>query len=270
MGPDGTGVGHIFWYHLNSNKYDLGELRALQDYYLKYQLTSVEGVAEVASVGGFIKQYQIDVDPNKLASYGLSITDIVSAVQNSNNDVGGNNIESSDKEYFVRGKGYINSPSDIEQVTLRSTTNGIPVRIGDVGTVQIGGDTRRGLLDNDGEGEVVGGIIVMRYGENASEVIDRVKDKLNELEKGLPEGVKIETDYDRSTLIHESINTLRRSLTEEAIVVSLIVMIFLFHFGIGFNSFHFDEAIRYYFKYNEPWRSHYFYRRARRFIDCYG
>jgi copper/silver efflux system protein len=230
MGPDGTGVGHIFWYHLNSNKYDLGELRALQDYYLKYQLTSVEGVAEVASVGGFIKQYQIDVDPNKLASYGLSITDIVSAVQNSNNDVGGNNIESSDKEYFVRGKGYINSPSDIEQVTLRSTTNGIPVRIGDVGTVQIGGDTRRGLLDNDGEGEVVGGIIVMRYGENASEVIDRVKDKLNELEKGLPEGVKIETDYDRSTLIHESINTLRRSLTEEAIVVSLIVMIFLFHF----------------------------------------
>jgi Cu(I)/Ag(I) efflux system membrane protein CusA/SilA len=230
MGPDGTGVGHIFWYHLSSDKYDLGELRALQDYYLKYQLTSVEGVAEVASAGGFIKQYQIDVDPNKLASYGLSITDIVYAVQNSNNDVGGNNIESSDKEYFVRGKGYINSPEDIEQVTLRGTSNGIPVRIGDIGTVQIGGDTRRGLIDNDGEGEVVGGIIVMRYGENASEVIDRVKDKLKELEKGLPAGVKIMTDYDRSTLIHESINTLRRSLTEEAIVVSLIVMIFLFHF----------------------------------------
>ena len=129
MGPDGTGVGHVYWYHLYSDKYDLGELRALQDYYLKYQLTSVEGVAEVASVGGFVKQYQIDVDPNKLSSYGLSITDIVNAVKNSNKDVGGNNIESNEREYFVRGLGYISSPDDIENITLRSTSTVFPLEL---------------------------------------------------------------------------------------------------------------------------------------------
>lgn len=230
MGPDGTGVGHVFWYHLVSDEYDLGELRALQDYYLKYQLTSVPGVAEVASIGGFIKQYQVDVDPAKLSSYGIGINDISNAIRNSNKDVGGKNIESSDKEFFVRGKGYIQSPSDIENITIRSSEFGVPVRIMDIGTVQIGGDTRRGLMEMNGEGEVVGGIIVMRYNENASEVIDRVKAKLNELEKGLPEGVKIETSYDRSTLIEAAINTLKNSLIEEAIVVSLIVMLFLFHF----------------------------------------
>ncbi len=230
IGPDGTGVGHVYWYHLESSKYDLGELRALQDYYLKYQLTSVKGVAEVASVGGFVKQYQIDVDPNKLSSYGLGITDIVGAVQNSNKDVGGNNIEASESEYFVRGLGYIRSTYDIEAITLKNTNTGVPIRIKDVGSVQIGGDTRRGLLDMNGEGEVVGGIIVMRYGENASDVIDRVKEKLKELEKGLPEGVSIKTSYDRSSLIEASIDTLKHALIEEAIVVSLIVMIFLFHF----------------------------------------
>ncbi len=230
IGPDGTGVGHVYWYHLESSKYDLGELRSLQDYYLKYQLTSVPGVAEVASVGGFVKQYQIDVDPNKLSSYGLGISDIVMAVQSSNKDVGGNNIEASESEYFVRGLGYIRSTYDIEAISMRNTLTGVPIRIKDVGTVQIGGDTRRGLLDLNGEGEVVGGIIVMRYGENASTVIERVKEKLSELEKGLPEGVHIATSYDRSTLIKESINTLEHALIEEAIVVSLIVMIFLFHF----------------------------------------
>lgn len=230
MGPDGTGVGHVYWYHLVSEKYDLGELRALQDYYLKYQLTSVEGVAEVASVGGFVKQYQIDVDPSKLSAYGIGINDVVAAVQNSNKDVGGSNIESSESEYFVRGKGYVTSPSDIENITVRGGANGVGIRIKDIGTVQIGGDTRRGLLDMNGEGEVVGGIIVMRYGENASTVIERVKEKLKELEKGLPEGVTIQPSYDRSTLIENSINTLEHSLFEEAIVVSLIVMIFLFHF----------------------------------------
>lgn len=229
MGPDGTGVGHVFWYHLTSNKYDLGELRALQDYYLKYQLTSVEGVAEVASIGGFIKQYQVDVDPAKLSSYGIGINDVVNSIKNSNKDVGGKNIESSDKEFFVRGKGYIQSPQDIETITIRDSKFGVPVRIMDVGTVQIGGDTRRGLLDMNGEGEVVGGIIVMRYGENASVVIERVKEKLKELEKGLPDGVSIETSYDRSTLINNAIDTLKHSLIEEAIVVSLIVLIFLFH-----------------------------------------
>jgi Cu(I)/Ag(I) efflux system membrane protein CusA/SilA len=230
MGPDGTGVGHVYWYHLQSSKYDLGELRSLQDYYLKYQLTSVEGVAEVASIGGFVKQYQIDVDPNKLSEYNLGISDVVNAVQNSNRDVGGNNMESSESEYFIRGKGYINSVSDIENITLRPASNGVGIRIGDIGTVQIGGDTRRGLLDMNGEGEVVGGIIVMRYGENAAEVIQRVKDKIKELEKGLPDGVSIVTSYDRSILIENSIDTLKRSLLEEALVVSLIIMIFLFHF----------------------------------------
>jgi len=230
MGPDGTGVGHVYWYHLKSDKYDLGELRALQDYYLKYQLTSVEGVAEVASIGGFVKQYQVDIDPAKMSSYGIGINDVVNAIKNSNKDVGGNNIESSEKEFFIRGKGYIQSVEDIEAITLRSAAFGIPIRIKDIGSVQIGGDTRRGLLDMNGDGEVVGGIIVMRYGENASEVIERVKDKLKELEKGFPEGVKIEASYDRSTLIDASINTLKHSLIEEAIVVSLVVMIFLFHF----------------------------------------
>lgn len=230
IGPDGTGVGHVFWYHLKSDKYDLGELRALQDYYLKLGFQSVEGVAEVASAGGFIKQYQIDVDPNRLSAYGISINDITSAVQRSNKDVGGRNIESSDIEYFVRGKGYITKESDIEEITLTTGQNGIPVKIKDIGTVQIGGDIRRGMIDFNGEGEVVGGIIVMRYGENAQTVIDRVKEKLIELEKGLPDGIEIKASYDRSDLISKSIRTLRDAIIEEAIIVSLIVLIFLFHF----------------------------------------
>jgi len=230
IGPDGTGVGHIFWYHLNSDKYDLGELRALQDYYFKLGLQSVEGVAEVASVGGFIKQYQIDVDPNRLSAYGLNVSDIVMAVQKSNKDVGGRNIESSDIEYFVRGKGYIKDVSDIEEINLKTGSSGIPVKIKDVSTVQIGGDIRRGMMDFNGEGEVVGGIIVMRYGENALTVIDRVKEKLTELERGLPEGVTVQVSYDRSDLISKAIKTLRDAIIEESLIVSLIVLIFLFHF----------------------------------------
>ena len=230
LGPDGTGVGHVFWYHLESEKYDLGELRAIQDYYLKLGLQSVEGVAEVASVGGFIKQYQIDVDPNRLNAYGLSISDVKNAVMMSNRDVGGRNIESSDMEYFVRGLGYINNVEDIESITLKSSINGIPVRVKDIASVQIGADIRRGLLDLNGEGEVVGGIIVMRYGENPKEVIDRVKEKLAELEKGLPEGVSVKVSYDRSDLISAAINTLKYAIIQEAIIVGLIVMVFLFHF----------------------------------------
>ncbi len=230
IGPDGTGVGHVFWYHLKSEKYDLGELRALQDYYLKLGLQSVEGVAEVASVGGFVKQYQIDVDPNRMSAYGISINEVTSSVRGSNKDVGGRNIESSDIEYFVRGKGYITDVSDIEEITLKTGQNGIPVKIKDIGTVQIGGDIRRGMLDFNGEGEVVGGIIVMRYGENAQTVIDRVKEKLTELEKGMPQGIEIKASYDRSDLISRSIKTLRDAIIEEALIVSLIVLIFLFHF----------------------------------------
>ena len=230
IGPDGTGVGHVFWYHLKSDKYDLGELRALQDYYFKLGLQSVEGVAEVASVGGFVKQYQIDVDPNRLSAYGLSMNEIVMAVQKSNKDVGGRNIESSDIEYFVRGKGYIIDSRDIEEINLMTGKNGNPVKIKDIASVQIGGDIRRGMLDFNGEGEVVGGIIVMRYGENAQTVIDRVKGKLSELEKGLPEGVTVQVDYDRSDLISKAIKTLRDAIIEESLIVSLIVLIFLFHF----------------------------------------
>ncbi len=230
IGPDGTGVGHIFWYHLKSDKYDLGELRALQDYYFKLGLQSVEGVAEVASVGGFVKQYQIDIDPNRLSAYSLSMNDIVMAVQKSNKDVGGRNIESSDIEYFVRGKGYIRDVRDIEEINLMTGKNGSPVKIKDVSAVQIGGDIRRGMIDFNGEGEVVGGIIVMRYGENAQTVIDRVKGKLTELEKGLPEGVTVQVDYDRSDLISKAIKTLRDAIVEESLIVSLIVLIFLFHF----------------------------------------
>jgi len=230
IGPDGTGVGHVFWYHLKSDKYDLGELRALQDYYFKLGLQSVEGVAEVASVGGFVKQYQIDVDPNRLSAYGLTMNEIVMAVQKSNKDVGGRNIESSDIEYFVRGKGYIRDSRDIEEINLMTGKNGNPVKIKDIGSVQIGGDIRRGMVDFNGEGEVVGGIIVMRYGENAQTVIDRVKGKLSELEKGLPEGVTVQVDYDRSDLISKAIKTLRDAIIEESLIVSLIVLIFLFHF----------------------------------------
>ncbi|MBN8568050.1 MAG: efflux RND transporter permease subunit [Ignavibacteria bacterium] len=230
IGPDGTGVGHIFWYHLTSNKYDLGELRAIQDYYMKLGLQSVEGVAEVASIGGFIKQYQIDIDPNKIVSYGLSINDVMMAVQKSNKDVGGSNLESSSIEYFVRGKGYITSKEDIEKINIMTGNNGVPIKVSDIGTVQIGGDTRRGLLDMNGEGEVVGGIVVMRYGENAQTIIDRVKEKIKELEKGLPPEVKVNVSYDRSDLISRAIHTLRDAIFEEALIVSIIVMLFLFHF----------------------------------------
>jgi len=229
IGPDGTGVGHVYWYHLQSDKYDLGELRAIQDYYMKLGLQSVEGVAEIASIGGFIKQYQIDVDPNRLNAYGIGVSDIVNAVQRSNKDVGGRNIESSDIEYFVRGKGYITKVEDIEEISITSGKGGIPVRIKDVANVQIGADIRRGLMDMNGEGEVVGGIVVMRYGENAQTVIERVKEKVKELEKGLPDGIKVETSYDRSGLISSSIKTLMRAIIEECIIVSLIVLVFLFH-----------------------------------------
>lgn len=230
IGPDGTGVGHVYWYHLQSSKYDLGELRAIQDYYMKLGLQSVEGVAEIASIGGFIKQYQIDIDPNRLSAYGISVSDVVNAVQRSNKDVGGRNIESSDIEYFVRGKGYITKVEDIDEISISSGKGGIPVRIKDVANVQIGADTRRGLIDMNGEGEVVGGIVVMRYGENAQTVIDRIKEKIKELEKGLPEGITVQTSYDRSGLISSSIDTLMRAIIEECIIVSLIVLVFLFHF----------------------------------------
>jgi len=230
LGPDGTGVGHVFWYTVEGEDYDLGELRAIQDWYIRYQLNSVPGVVEVASIGGFVKQYQIDLDPNKLLAYQIPISQIKMAVERSNNDVGGKLLEASDMEYVVRGLGYLKSTSDIENIVVGADKNGVPIYVKNLGVVQLGSDIRRGLLDKNGDGEVVGGIVVMRYQENAKAVIDRVKTKIKELEKGLPPGVKINTAYDRSELIEKSIHTLKKTLIEEAVIVSIVILIFLFHF----------------------------------------
>jgi len=186
LGPDGTGVGHVYWYTVESETHDLGELRTLQDWYIRYQLNSVPGVAEVASVGGFVKQYQIDVNPNKLLSHNVDLQHIVAAVRKSNNDVGGKLLEMNNIEYVVRGLGYIKSKTDLENIVVGVNEKGTPVFVKDVAAVQLGSDIRRGLLDKNGDGEVVGGIVVMRYGENAKEVIDLVKAKIAEIAKGLP------------------------------------------------------------------------------------
>ncbi len=228
LGPDGTGVGHIFWYHLDAPKMDLGEQRALQDWYIKFALQTVPGVAEVASFGGFEKQYQLVVDPVKMQFYNISLMDVMTKVKANNNDVGGRKFEMSDMAYIIRGLGYIKSKEDVENIAL-SNYNGIPVRVKDIGSVQMGGDLRLGIFDADGKGEVVGGIVVMRYNENANKVIEAVKIKMKEVEKGLPEGVHFKTSYDRSTLIQEAIASVKGTLIEEMIAVSIIVLLFLFH-----------------------------------------
>jgi len=228
LGPDGTGVGHIFWYHLDAPKMDLGEQRALQDWYVKFALQTVPGVAEVASFGGFEKQYQIIIDPVKLQYYNISLMDVMNKVKANNNDVGGRKFEMADMAYIIRGLGYIKSKEDVENIALINY-NGIPVRVKDIGSVQMGGDLRLGIFDMDGEGEVVGGIIVMRYNENANKVIEAVKEKMKEVEKGLPEGVTFKSSYDRSTLIQEAVQSVKGTLIEEMIAVSLVVLVFLFH-----------------------------------------
>ena len=228
LGPDGTGVGHVYWYHLDAPKMDLGEQRALQDWYIKFALQTVPGVAEVASFGGFEKQYQLVVDPVKLQYYNISLMDVMNKVKANNNDVGGRKFEMADMAYIIRGLGYIKSKEDVENIAL-TNYNGIPVRVKDIGSVQMGGDLRLGIFDMDGKGEVVGGIVVMRYKENANKVIEAVKAKMKEVEKGLPEGVTFKTSYDRNTLIQEAIDSVKGTLIEEMIVVSLVVLIFLFH-----------------------------------------
>lgn len=228
LGPDGTGVGHIFWYSLDAKGYDLGEQRALQDWYIKFALQTVPGVSEVASFGGFQKQYQIIIDPIKLNYYNLSMMDVLKAVKANNNDVGGRKFEMSDKSYIVRGLGYIKSISEIENISI-GTSNNVPIRIKDAGSVQMGGDIRYGIFDENGEGEKVGGIVVMRYGENADAVIKNVKAKMEEVQKGMPEGVKFKIDYDRSGLIEEAINSVKETLIEVFISVSIVILIFLFH-----------------------------------------
>jgi Cu(I)/Ag(I) efflux system membrane protein CusA/SilA len=228
LGPDGTGVGHIFWYTLDANGFDLGELRALQDWYVKFALQTVDGVSEVASFGGQQKQYQITIDPHKLNYYNIPMMDVLKAVKSNNNDVGGRKFEMSDMAYIVRGLGYITKIEDIENMPL-GTYNTVPVRIKDVATVQMGGDLRLGVFDINGEGEVVGGIVVMRYAENADKVINAVKEKMTEVEKGLPNGVKFNIAYDRSGLIEDAIKSIKGTLIEEMIVVSIVVLIFLFN-----------------------------------------
>lgn len=228
LGPDGTGVGHVFWYHLDAPKMDLGEQRALQDWYVKFALQTVPGVAEVASFGGFEKQYQLVVDPVKLQYYSISLMDVMNKVKANNNDVGGRKFEMADMAYIIRGLGYIRNKEDVENISL-GNYNGIPVRVKDIGSVQLGGDLRLGIFDKDGEGEVVGGIVVMRYNENANKVIADVKKKMKEVEKGLPEGVHFKTSYDRSELIQEAIESVKGTLMEEMIAVSIVVLVFLFH-----------------------------------------
>jgi len=228
LGPDGTGVGHVFWYTLDTKNLDLGEQRALQDWYVKLALQTVPGVAEVASFGGFEKQYQLVVDPVKLQFYNISLMDVMNKVKASNNDVGGRKFEMSDMAYIIRGLGYIKNKDDIEAIAV-GNDNGIPVRVKDIGTVQMGGDLRLGIFDENGEGEVVGGIVVMRYGENADKVINAVKEKMKDVQKGLPEGVTFKTAYDRSELIEAAIGNIKVKLIEEMAVVALIVIIFLFH-----------------------------------------
>lgn len=228
LGPDGTGVGHIYWYHLDAPKMDLGEQRALQDWYIKFALQTVPGVAEVASFGGFEKQYQLIIDPVKLQYYNISLMDVMNKVKANNNDVGGRKFEMADMAYIIRGLGYIRNKEDVENIALNNY-NGIPVRVKDIGSVQMGGDLRLGIFDMDGKGEVVGGIVVMRYNENANNVIAAVKEKMKEVEKGLPEGITFKTSYDRSTLIQEAIQSVKGSLIEIMITVSIVVLIFLFH-----------------------------------------
>ncbi|MBI4262933.1 MAG: efflux RND transporter permease subunit, partial [Acidobacteria bacterium] len=231
IGPDATGVGWVFEYALvdESGRHTLADLRGFQDWNLRYWLAAVPGVAEVASIGGFVKQYQVNLDPNKMAAYDLSVKDVVEAIRASNGDVEGRLLEFAGREYMVRGRGYLRSLADIEEVGLGARADGTPVRVGDVAQVEIGPDLRRGVAELDGEGEVVGGIVIMRFGENALGVIDRVKARLETVQSALPAGVRIVPTYDRSSLIRASIGTLRRTLLEEAVVVSIVVLLFLLH-----------------------------------------
>jgi Cu(I)/Ag(I) efflux system membrane protein CusA/SilA len=228
LGPDGTGVGHVFWYTLDAKQMDLGEQRALQDWYIKLALQTVPGVAEVASFGGFEKQYQLVIDPVKLQFYNVSMMDVMNKVKANNNDVGGRKFEMSDMSYIIRGLGYVKNKEDIENIAL-TNYNGIPVRVKDIGSVQMGGELRLGIFDENGEGEVVGGIVVMRYNQNADRVIEQVKKKMAEVQRGLPEGVKFKVAYDRTELIKASVENVKEKLIEEIAIVSLIVILFLLH-----------------------------------------
>jgi len=228
LGPDGTGVGHILWYTLDAPGIDLGEQRAIQDWYVKFALQNVKGVSEIASFGGFQKQYSITLDPNKLLYYKLPVAGVINAVRSNNNESGGRKFEMSDIGYIIKTSGYLKSIEEIQNIPV-ANQNGIAVRVADIATVQMTGETRLGIFDQNGEGERVGGIVVMRYRENAAGVIENVKKKMAEVAKGLPKGVKFDIVYDRGELIQESIASIKHTLIEEMVVVSLVVIIFLFN-----------------------------------------
>ncbi len=236
LGPDATGVGWVYEYILTdkTGKHDLQQLRSIQDWYLRYELTAVPGVSEVASIGGFVKQYQIEVDPNKLLAYNLSIGKVKKAIQKSNNDVGGKLVEMGETEFMVRGLGYIKSIEDLKEIAVGVDRAGTPVLLKNIANIQIGPELRRGIMEWKGQGEVVGGVVIIRFGENALEVIRKVKEKLNDLKKGLPDGVEIKMGYDRSGLILKAVSTLKKKLIEEMSVVALICAIFLLHFRSAF------------------------------------
>lgn len=231
LGPDATGAGWVYEYAIldHTHRHSLADLRGLQDWYLRYQLETVPGVAEVATIGGFVRQYQVNLDPDKLLAYNIPLSTVIDRVRASTNEVGGRLLEMGGAEYMVRGLGYFRSLDDLENIPVGSHS-GVPVLVRDLGTATFGPDIRRGAVDWNGEGETVGGIVVMRFGQNALNVINGVKKKLGQIRPSLPAGVEIVPAYDRSNLIHESINTLQRDLLEEAVIVSLVIIVFLFHF----------------------------------------
>ncbi len=228
LGPDATGVGWVYQYALLAKNHTLAELRTLQDWFVRYQLTKAKGVAEVASIGGFVQQYQVTVNPQKLQAYGISLRTLSDAIRNGNRDVGGRTIELAETEYMVRGRGYLHGQADLERLVLK-VGNGIPVLVRDVARVELVPDERRGITEWNGEGEAVSGIALARYGQNALEVISHVKDRLHEITAGLPAGVSVQTVYDRSELIHRAIDNLRHTLLEESAVVAAVCVLFLLH-----------------------------------------
>ncbi len=236
LGPDATGVGWVYEYALvdRTGQHDLSELRSIQDWYLRYELQTVPGVSEVASIGGFVRQYQVEVAPNALASYGIPLAQVRRAIQRSNDDVGGRLIEMAETEFMVRGRGYIESLDDLAEIAIGTNGEGTPILLRDVARIQEGPELRRGLVDLGGEGEVAAGVVIMRFGENALEVIHAVKAKLEQLEAGLPAGVEIVPVYDRSSLIERAVDNLKHKLIEESVIVALVCIVFLAHFRSAF------------------------------------
>ncbi|MCP5041910.1 MAG: efflux RND transporter permease subunit, partial [bacterium] len=231
LGPDATGVGWIYEYALvdHTGSYDLAQLRSIQDWHLRYELQAVPGVAEVASVGGHLRQYQVEVDPNALTAYGLSISSVRTAIERSNSDVGGRLVEQAETEFMVRGRGYIANTRDLEMIAVGADDSGTPILLRSIATVSLGPELRRGLPDLDGQGEAPAGVVIMRFGENARETIRAVKAKLTELQASLPEGVEVVTVYDRGPLIERAVGNLRNKLLQQGLIVALVCVLFLVH-----------------------------------------